>query len=102
MKITFQIEKEVIFGKWFKKPRLGRALATVDWNRDGQTDLAVTSLDSPAALLLGDMNPVGNFISILLKGTISERDAIGAKVVLEAAGLRQVHSLATGDGYQTR
>ncbi|MGZ0165209.1 MAG: CRTAC1 family protein [Planctomycetales bacterium] len=88
-------------GEWFGKPRLGRALATVDWNRDWQTDLAVTSLDSPAALLFGDTNSVGNFISIHLRGTISERDAIGAKVVLEAAGIRQFHQLTTGDGFQT-
>lgn len=85
---------------WFATPRLSRALATVDWDRDGRTDLAVTTLDSPAALLIGDTDPVGNYISIHLRGTISERDAIGAKVVLEVAGIRHVYQMTTGDGYQ--
>lgn len=85
---------------WLQEPRLGRSLATLDWNRDGQMDLTVTSLDSPVALLIGDTESVGSFTQIHLIGVESERDAIGTKVVIEAAGLRQVYQLTAGDGFQ--
>jgi len=84
----------------FQEPRLGRSLATLDWNRDGQMDLAVTSLDSPVALLIGDTESVGSFIQIHLIGVDSERDAIGATIVIEAFGFRQVYQLTAGDGFQ--
>lgn len=88
-------------GDWFQKPRLARALATLDWNRDGQMDFAVTSLDSPAALLTGETTSVGNSITIHLRAVGSARDAIGTKVTIEAGGRQQVHQLITGDGFQT-
>ena len=85
---------------WIQEPRLGRSLATLDWNRDGQMDLAVTSLDSRVALLIGDTDSVGSFVLIHLIGVESERDAIGTRVVMEAAGFRQVYQLTAGDGFQ--
>jgi tetratricopeptide (TPR) repeat protein len=88
-------------GAWFQKPRLARALATLDWNRDGQMDFAVTSLDSPAALLTGETSSVGNSITIHLRAVDSARDAIGTKVMIEAGGQQQVHQLIAGDGFQT-
>lgn len=85
---------------WFQEPRLGRSLATLDWNRDGRMDLTVTSLDSPVALLIGETASVGSFVQIQLIGVASERDPIGTRVVVEAAGLRQVYQLTAGDGFQ--
>ena len=86
---------------WLQMPRLGRALATLDWNRDGRPDFAVSSVDSPAALLIGNTTSVGNYITIHLRAVHSARDAIGAEVVVETAEDRWVHQLVCGDGYQT-
>ena len=86
---------------WLQTPRLGRALATLDWNRDGRPDFAVSSLDSPAALLIGETAPRGNYVTIHLRAVRSARDAIGAEVVVETAEHRWVHQLVCGDGYQT-
>ncbi len=81
--------------------RLGHSLATLDWNRDGREDFAVSNLDSAAALLIGETSPTGNYIKIQLRAVDSARDAIGADVVVESANHRCVHQLVCGDGYQT-
>ncbi len=88
-------------GAWFQKARLGRSLATLDWNRDGRTDFAVSNLDSAAALLIGDTTPTGNYVKVHLRAVDSARDAIGTEVVIESADRRWVHQLVCGDGFQT-
>ncbi|MEO1984132.1 MAG: FG-GAP-like repeat-containing protein, partial [Fuerstiella sp.] len=88
-------------GKWFQEVRLGRSLATLDWNRDGLADFAVSNLDSAAALLIGETSPTGNYIKVHLRAVDSARDAIGTDVIVESANHRCVHQLVCGDGYQT-
>jgi tetratricopeptide (TPR) repeat protein len=90
-------------GEWFAKEQLGRSVARLDWNRDGRDDLAVSHLDTPAALLANttDRSASGNFLSLRLVGVKSNRDAIGAIVKIEADGLVLQRHLAAGDGYQS-
>lgn len=84
---------------YFDQPVLGRGLAKLDWNKDGRTDLVVTHLDAPAALL--DLAPQvsGNWICLELIGCRSERDAIGAEVRIHTSHGRQVDWVTAGDGY---
>jgi tetratricopeptide (TPR) repeat protein len=69
-------------GFW-DRPALGRTLAVVDWNVDGKPDMAANSLDSPLSILV-NRSLGGNFLRIQLVGVSSERDAVGAKVVLRS------------------
>ncbi|XZE21549.1 FG-GAP-like repeat-containing protein [Pirellulaceae bacterium SH449] len=79
---------------------LGRAMAKVDWNRDGKEDLLISHLDSPVALLENQSSTVYQSISLRLVGTISSRDAIGTQVKIVDNQKEQIQILSAGNGYQ--
>lgn len=85
-------------GPYFERERLGRALALVDFNRDGRQDFVATDLESPASLLRND-SPSGNYFTIRLVGTHSHRDAIGTNVIVTAEGNQWTQQLIGGSGY---
>jgi hypothetical protein len=81
---------------------LGRALARLDFDRDGREDFAVTHLDAPVAMLRNETPDAGHFLSIQLRGRESNRDAIGATVtVVSTSGESRVGQVTAGDGYQS-
>ncbi|HUG70345.1 MAG TPA: FG-GAP-like repeat-containing protein [Pirellulaceae bacterium] len=88
-------------GSFFATEHLGRGLATLDWNRDGRVDAAISHLDSNMALLNNASSDVGNFIQIRLCGVESARDAIGTTVSVFVDGRTLVRQLTAGDGYQS-
>lgn len=95
----------------------GRAVAVVDWDLDGDLDLwmsartaprlrfvrndfisspgAETSADSPSH----DEKSTAAFVAIRLRGTRSNRDAIGARVELTCGDRKLARTLHAGDGY---
>src|SRR6056297_2620985 len=81
---------------YWRRPQLGRSLATCDWNADGRTDLLATHLDHPVALL-ENRSPGGNWLQLSLVGTRSERDAIGAAVRV-VSGDQEWHGWRIGGG----
>ena len=87
-------------GEFFALPQLGRSVATLDWNRDGRGDVAVTHLDSPAALLTNRTATKGHSLTIHLRGVDSNRDAIGTRVEVRTATGIHRRQLIAGDGYQ--
>ena len=88
-------------GEYFQREQLGRALATLDWDRDGRPDLVATHLDFPAALLRNETSKPGAFLKVYLAGSDSSRDGIGAVVRLRTSsgGVFQ-KQLVAGDGFQ--
>ncbi|KLU05597.1 hypothetical protein RISK_002229 [Rhodopirellula islandica] len=78
---------------------LGRGLAKLDWNQDGQMDLVATHLDHPASLLEISSESLGHALQLELVGVRSERDAIGARVTIQAQHGVQVDWITAGDGY---
>ncbi|QDT33240.1 FG-GAP-like repeat-containing protein [Thalassoglobus polymorphus] len=84
---------------YFQSPVLGRAVATLDWNRDGKTDLVVTHLDRAVALLQNTSRPTGNSITFHLTATTGERDAIGTKVTLKSGSDSWTQQRIAGNGY---
>ena len=86
-------------GPFFSGGYLGRGLAKLDWNRDGRGDWVVSHLDSPAALIENSTSPCGNYLGLVLIGTESERDAIGATVWLTVKGKARISQLIGGGGY---
>ncbi len=84
---------------YFQSPVLGRAVATLDWNRDGKTDLVVTHLDRAAALLQNATQSNGNSITFQLTATSGERDAIGTKVTLKSGTDLWTQQRIAGNGY---
>jgi hypothetical protein len=87
-------------GPPFQSPRIGRALAIGDLDNDGRVDAIVLGHDGPVAYL-HNQGPAGHAITILLEGTASNRDAVGAQVTLEAGGRRQAALRLGGGSYQS-
>ncbi len=85
-------------GDYFAKERLGRALALVDFDRDGRPDFVATDLERPASLVRNESES-GNFLSMRFVGTQSHRDAVGTEVVATVSGRQSTHQLVAGCGY---
>ena len=87
-------------GPFFQKEWLGRGLARLDWNRDGREDFVVSHLEDGAALVVNELAPPGHFLSVELRGTMLDRDALGATVRVRAGSHSWMQQLTGGDGYQ--
>ncbi len=85
-------------GYW-KDTYLGRTVSLIDYDRDGATDFLVGHLDKPLALLHNETKSIGNEVQLELIGTTSERDAIGAKLVLTIGNSQYTEWVTAGDGY---
>jgi hypothetical protein len=89
-------------GALFDIKRLGRGLATLDWNHDGLLDFVATCLDGPVTLGTNKTTGAGYGLRLKLVGTASSRDAIGARVRIVLTGGRERQSqLVAGDGYES-
>jgi enediyne biosynthesis protein E4 len=86
-------------GPGFASPKVGRGLAYADFDRDGDLDLLVTTNNGPAFLYRNDHQQGTQSIRILLVGTKSNRDAIGARVHLTTNGVTQVRMVKSGSSY---
>jgi ASPIC and UnbV/FG-GAP-like repeat len=85
--------------------KLGRgdAVAIADYDRDGFLDLFVTNGFGPRPFadegphqLFHNMGNGNHWLEIDLEGTVSNRDGIGARVVLEAGGVVQIRGQGGG------
>ena len=76
-----------------------RGVAVADfWNR-GLLDIAVSSSSGRHALLKNEIEPVRNWLAVELVGSKSNRDAIGARILIRVQGKLQMRELVLGDGY---
>lgn len=76
-----------------------RGVAAADfWNR-GVVDLAVAASEGRHALLRNEVGTGRSWLAVELEGTESNRDAVGARVRVEAAGSSQTREVILGDGY---
>jgi len=78
----------------------GRGLAVWDYDRDGDPDLLLKNRSGPQLRILrNDSASEHARITVRLIGTKSNRDAIGARVSIEAGGRRRVKELRAGSGF---
>jgi hypothetical protein len=80
--------------------RMARALATADLDNDGKEDIVMISHNQPLAYFHNETNG-GGFLTLRLEGKASNRDAVGARVVVTAAGQRRVAARVGGGSYQS-
>ena len=86
-------------GRAFAQPRVGRGLACADFDRDGDVDLLVTTNNGPAVLFRNDQSSGNRFVRFALRGTASNRDAIGATVRIFHGGTSQSRMVKSGSSY---
>jgi enediyne biosynthesis protein E4 len=79
--------------------RLGRGLAVGDIDNDGRTDVLIVSQNAPLALLHNESIAPTHSILLMLEGTKSNRDAVGARVAVTAGGKTQVATRFGGGSY---
>jgi hypothetical protein len=73
-------------GPAFRRPIVGRSLATGDVDNDGRVDLLILDIEG-GPLLLRNQSPAPNhWLSLRLGGTRSNRDGIGAHLTVTANG----------------
>ena len=73
-------------GPYFDESHVGRGAAFGDLDDDGDIDIVVNHKDGAPALLRNDTPTHNHWIRLSLVGTVSNRDAIGARVEVELAG----------------
>jgi hypothetical protein len=86
-------------GEAFQKGYSGRGLAVGDYDNDGATDLIFTCLNSRPVLLHNNVGAGNSWIGFQLVGTKSNRDAIGAKLILQAGSRKLVRWITGGSSY---
>jgi enediyne biosynthesis protein E4 len=88
-------------GKDFSVPVPGRGLATADFNNDGAMDIAINNRGDYPTLLRNDGAAAHHWLEILLIGTKSNRDGIGASLKLTAEGETHVEQAKGGMSYMS-
>ena len=85
-------------GDFFRHKVIGRGVASGDFDDDGRLDLAVVHQDSNSAVLR-NISQGGHWLKVRLTGRISNRSAIGTRVVVRAGDDSWMQELAGGTSY---
>ena len=70
-----------------------------DFDNDGKMDVAVLPISGRPLLLKNKTTNENAWLGLRLRGTYSNRDAIGARVVVDACGSRQDDDVRNGGSY---
>ncbi len=97
---NYRLQPPESLGEYFTQDHLGRAVVTLDANRDGLNDVLVTHLFEPVSLLENRTGDAGESIRFFLCSTRSQRDAIGCRVTVEIGDQSHTGFLLAGNGYQ--
>jgi Flp pilus assembly protein TadD/peroxiredoxin len=77
-----------------------RSFALADIDHDGRLEIILKNRNAPQVRILRNaMQDLGHSIVFRLRGKKSNRDAIGAAIMLEAGALRQTQYLQAGSGF---
>jgi hypothetical protein len=88
-------------GPDFMRPIAGRGLATADFLNDGSVGLAVVCRGDYPELLRNEGGNANHWLEVLLIGTKSNRDGIGASLKLTAEGFVRTEQAKGGTSYMS-
>jgi hypothetical protein len=83
----------------FTKALSSRGAAWSDLNNDGAVEMVVNNIDQSPFLYSPKRKPDASWVRVKLKGTRSNRDAIGARVRVTANGITQTDEVRSGESY---
>ena len=87
-------------GDYFRSNWVGRAAASGDLDNDGDTDLVVTHLMEPPAILQNESVRQGNFATLRLVGTQAVRQPSGIRVDVSIADRQFATQVPAGGSFQ--
>jgi hypothetical protein len=82
-------------GEIFRRPWASRGAATGDLDNDGYQEIVVSNLDGAAYVARNQAEARNNWIALELAGRKSNRDGLGARVVLTRKNGRKQYATAT-------
>jgi hypothetical protein len=88
-------------GPDFMRPIAGRGLATADFNNDGAIGFAVVCRGDYPEIMRNDGGNANHYLEVLLIGTKSNRDGIGASLKLTAEKFVRVEQAKGGTSYMS-
>jgi enediyne biosynthesis protein E4 len=88
-------------GADFQLPRVSRGAAIGDFDNDGDLDILVNNNGQTPQLLRNHGGNANHWLEILLIGTKSNRDGVGARVKISAGDLVQCDQRKGGMSYQS-
>jgi hypothetical protein len=92
--------KEISAAAGVDNDRDGRGLAMADFDGDGRLEFFQANANQEPILYRNVTTPAGNWIQLDLAGTVSNRDAIGARITVKtAAGKTYIREVDGGNAY---
>ena len=88
-------------GDGLKVKLSSRGAAFDDLDNDGDVDAVILNSRREPTVLKNDSPPGNHWIQIRLKGTNTNRDGVGARVIIVAGDLTQTDEVHSGRGYQS-
>lgn len=86
-------------GTYFSQEFVGRGSCPGDYDNDGDIDLFITNLNDRCILLRNNKGNLNNWLMLELTGTVSNRDAVGARIKIVSAGRLQIAQKRSTTGY---
>jgi tetratricopeptide (TPR) repeat protein len=90
---------ESMSGEYLQTPHVARALWTIDVDKNGSVDFAITHQTEQVALLLNQSQKMGDWVRFELTSPQAERDSVGAKLEISVGEKQWVSQKLAGHGY---
>ena len=96
------VEVTASAGPGLRVRKTSRGVSFGDYDNDGDMDVFVADLDDEPTLLRNDSPASGHWLMVKTVGVASNRDGIGARIIVTAGSSMQMREIRAGDGFLTR
>jgi hypothetical protein len=96
------VDVSAVSGEALQNTYTGRGVAFADFNNTGNLDIIVANVDGPPLLLRNEGNQGNHFLNLKLVGTRSNRDAMGARIRVQAGSLSQIREVMGAGSYMSQ